>query len=340
MSCRRAARRPSRGGADPQLLHRLLPPADQGEHLRSRKLQPHRAAELLCRQAGQHQAGDPGAALRAEAAAEIRRDHPHARNVEAKTLRQRGAVGEHRLRRRVHGEVAAVPVGQHHLRLDGQVVVRRRGVAPLERHRGRGQRRLRLAAPAVGGGEPGGARRESRLARLLQRRDGRRGRIAHLDHRGRGARRFRRLRQHQGDRLAGEMHDRLLAQGEERRRRDPVAHSRASGLRRSRRAHGPARCRCRAPGRSAAAPSPARRATCRTRGSRPRSAPRRSPSARLRSAGRAIFDHGHQLSPRAKRGAFRRQERSLAALGMTGGLCQAFVSPPAPAARCGAAVRS
>ena len=120
-------------GADAQPLHRLLPPADQGEHLRACELQPHRAAELLCRQAGQHQAGDPGAAFRAEAAAEIRRDHPHARDVEAKTLRQRGAVGEHRLRRRVHGEVAAVPLGQHHLRLDGQVVVRRRGVAPLER---------------------------------------------------------------------------------------------------------------------------------------------------------------------------------------------------------------
>ena len=207
-------------GADLQPLHRLLPPADQGEHLRAGELQPHRAAELSCRQAGQHQAGEPGAAFRAEAAAEIRRDHPHARDVEAKALRQSGAMGEHRLRRRVHGELAAVPIGQHHLRLDGQVVVRRRGVAPVERHGGRGQRRLGLAAPAVGGGEPGGARRESRLARLIQRRDGRQGRIAHLDRSGRGARCLRRFRQHQGDRLAGEMHHRFLQQGEKRRRRD------------------------------------------------------------------------------------------------------------------------
>ena len=103
-------RRPSRVCAEPQLLDRLLPASDQGEHLRAGQLEPDRPAELPRRHDAEHQAGKPGAALGAEAAAEISGDHANALGGQAEAMRERGAVREHRLRRGVHGERRCRPM--------------------------------------------------------------------------------------------------------------------------------------------------------------------------------------------------------------------------------------
>ena len=93
---------------DGQLLNRIWPMADRGEHLGARQHQLHRPPRDP-RGKGRERHMRPGAQPRAERTTHERHQHAHAGRIDAERGRQRVAHAMWMLRRVVDGERVAVP---------------------------------------------------------------------------------------------------------------------------------------------------------------------------------------------------------------------------------------
>ena len=112
-----------RAEAERQVLHCLLAPTDQGEHLRARQFQAHRTAGFPgCQHRPEHPR-PPELPLAAEAAAEETRDDADVRCRHPESMRDHGAGAEDGLGRSVHDGLAVLPPADHGVRFHRVMIV-------------------------------------------------------------------------------------------------------------------------------------------------------------------------------------------------------------------------
>ena len=136
-------------GAEAQPLDRRGAVADEGEHLLPGCRELHRPpAELRGQRGDDH--GRLRRALRAEAASDVRRDHPHAVGIEAEDLGDRVSRARGALVGVVDGELAAFPARNRRVGLHRVVVLGGRLVGRVDRDLRAGERGVDVALVGLG----------------------------------------------------------------------------------------------------------------------------------------------------------------------------------------------